>query len=202
MSNRNMTEQKLLNYIKNLKENARIDEVKILSAQHKSNGEMLFATLEVKSSDVLPYVFVKGDGVTIVPIITVQNSEKYFLCVEQRRIADGKIHCELPAGMMDNERDPLMVVIKELEEETGIKIERNSVEPLNGGKPLFTSPGACDEKIYFFKTEIFMEADKAKELQNKSIDNGDEKIVVKLYTEEELKAKTVSCITFAALNML
>ncbi|MCL2844661.1 MAG: NUDIX domain-containing protein [Chitinivibrionia bacterium] len=196
-----ISEAKLLNYISTLSENVQVDNVKILSTQRKGNGELLFATLEIKSDDVLPFVFVKGDGVSIVPIITAQNA-KYFLCVEQRRIADGKIHCEFPAGMMDTDCDPLAVVIKELEEETGIKIKREDVETLNDGKPLFTSPGACDEKIYFFKTEISLTANEFSALQNKIIDNGDEKIIVKLYTEEELQAKTVSCITFAALNML
>jgi len=198
-----ISEPKILNYLSALKKNVKIDKVEVLSAQYKSSGEILFATLEVKSPDVLPYVFVKGDGVSVVPVVEVRGeAKKYFLCVEQRRISDGKIHCEFPAGMMDGENDPLLVVIRELEEETGLKIDKKSVEAMNGGKALFTSPGACDEKIYFFKTHVFMEDDEFLKLQNKFIDNGDEKITVKLYSQEELEAKTVSCITFAALNML
>ena len=190
-------EPKVANFLATLKQNVKIDDVKTLSAQYKPNGELLFATLQIDSPDILPYVFIRGDAVVVV--VTV--NDKYYLCVEQRRIADGKIHTEFPAGMMDKDNDPLEVVIKELEEETGLVIDKNAVKPMNGAIPLFTSPGACDERIYFFKTSIRMNDEDFQKFQNKFIDNGDEKITVKLYTEDELRKKLVNCITYCALHL-
>jgi 8-oxo-dGTP pyrophosphatase MutT (NUDIX family) len=152
----------------------------------------------------LPYVFIRGDAVVIVPIIH-QNCGKYFLCVEQIRVSDGSRHLEFPAGMLDeNIGNPAMVAVKELAEETGLSINENQLIPLNNGKPLFTSPGACDEKIYYFKVDIHISKEEFAELNGKLLKNAEENenITIKICTKDEFLAETKSNMGFVALSLL
>lgn len=71
-----------------------------------------------------------------------------ILMVEQFRKPIEKMLLEIPAGKIEKDEDIKICGMRELEEETGYKA--NKFEYL--GK-IVTSPGFCDEYIYFFKAE-------------------------------------------------
>jgi len=203
---------KVKNYFKTLKTNGvNVESVDVLSAQNKNNGELLFAYLKLDATDcernkLLPYVFIRGDAVVIVPVIRVEDdAQEYFLCVEQIRPCDGSRHLEFPAGMLDeNVNNPAMVAVSELAEETGLRIDEKQLIPLNGGRPLFTSPGACDEKIYYYKTDICINREEFAELNGKLLRNTEEneRITIKICTEDEFLAQTKSNMGFVAVGLL
>lgn len=205
---------KIRKFIDTLKSNnAKIESVDVLSQQYKKNGELLFAYLKIDGTDsennkLLPYIFIRGDAVVIVPVIHIideKDAPEYFLCVEQIRIADGSRHLEFPAGMLDENVDnPAMVAVKELAEETGLKICENQLTPLNASKPLFTSPGACDEKIYYFKCDIHITKKEFAELNGKLLKNSEENenITLKICTKDEFLAETKSSMGFVAVGLI
>src|SRR5690606_24920286 len=96
----------------------------------------------------------KGEVVCIlICLIDQTTGDKYLLLVRQRRICDGSLIYEHPAGMLDGERDPYRVAIREVWEETGVEISRDQLKSLSS-KLLFPSTGTSDEAMYFFYTEI------------------------------------------------
>lgn len=135
-----------------------IKDVTPLHLIHKPNGELLFAFVHINAQDhkgekLLPIAFLRGHFVTVLTILIEQESgNKYVLLVQQYRIANGEYSYEHPAGMCDSQTDPYKVALKEVEEETGLKIEKEDLILLNQDK-LFTSPGLLDEGGYFFCCE-------------------------------------------------
>jgi 8-oxo-dGTP pyrophosphatase MutT (NUDIX family) len=134
----------------------RLENVEELSSQWKPGGELLFAYLDaaVRAPEgyQLPHIlFLRGDAVVIVPrVINRQTRQERFLVVQQRRIADGAIHMEFPAGMVDSHGDdPRRTAQNELYEETGLCVQSEDLQLLHQ-KPLYSSPGASDEGIWFF----------------------------------------------------
>ncbi|ERP31439.1 NUDIX hydrolase [Chitinivibrio alkaliphilus] len=127
----------------------------VRASHRKNDGSLLFAYVESHvlspQGQTLPGIlFLRGDAVVIVPhIICKEEGRSFFLMVNQRRIADGEVHCEFPAGMLDDEVDnPRGVACRELEEETGMCIGATDLFLLHH-KPLFTSPGGSDEAVWF-----------------------------------------------------
>ncbi|KAF0819672.1 MULTISPECIES: NUDIX hydrolase [unclassified Cytobacillus] len=81
-------------------------------------------------------------GVCILPI----TDDRKILCIRQYRHAVKQWQWELPAGMIDNEKDdPLLTAKKELEEETGYQAQKWI--PFGSFYP---SPGSTSEEIYLF----------------------------------------------------
>ena len=122
----------------------------------KENGELLFALIEtdIRSPDGLRlpnFVFIRGDACVIVPLIRNRDTgEEKFLMVRQRRIGNGSLSLEFPAGMLDDRvYDPIGVATREFMEETGIGISAAELFPLRHTK-LFSSVGASDEGIFYF----------------------------------------------------
>lgn len=138
-----------------------IKKITPLHTIHKSNGDALFGLLHVDATDpagntLLPAVLIRGHYVCVITcLIDKETNERYFLLVRQRRVADGSVFYEHPAGMCDSEQDPWQVAIKEVEEETGLAIGKENLGLLLD-RPLFSSPGLLDEAGYFFYCEVFL----------------------------------------------
>lgn len=72
-----------------------------------------------------PICFLKGEVLCVlVCLIDEKTREKYLLLVRQRRICDGSLTYEHPAGMLDSESDAVKVAAKEVFEETGMTVEK------------------------------------------------------------------------------
>jgi 8-oxo-dGTP pyrophosphatase MutT (NUDIX family) len=104
----------------------------------------------------LPHVvFVRGHAVVVIPLLVNKDTgEEKFLMVRQRRIGNGSLSLEFPAGMLDKEDDtPSKVAVKELFEETGLEIPEKHLVQLSE-RPLYSSVGAVDEAIFYYGTRV------------------------------------------------
>jgi 8-oxo-dGTP pyrophosphatase MutT (NUDIX family) len=164
-----------------------------LSTICKRNGDHLFSLLSVDVAAPegyrLPHiVFIRGNAVVVVPLLrNRETGEERFLMVRQRRIGSGALTLEFPAGMIDHDdENPVDVGVKELFEETGIRVGREQLYPLCD-KPLYSSAGASDEAIYYFGCRIEIPG-----VQFTSLHHGEhgdpednEHIILELHTRDE-----------------
>jgi ADP-sugar diphosphatase len=164
---------KYLEWEKSLKKyDIQIEDIEEKYSIYKNNGELLFSLVYLKAKDkegvpLLPMVLLRGHFVSVVTVLIDTNSkEKYFLLVKQRRVANGAIFYEHPAGMCDSELDPYAVAIKEVKEETGLIINKENLALL-WDKPLYSSPGLLDEAGYFFYCEVQLNSKELDSYRNK-----------------------------------
>ncbi|KAE9614178.1 putative ADP-sugar diphosphatase [Lupinus albus] len=101
-------------------------------------------------------VFARGPAVAVL-ILLESEGETYAVLTEQARIPVGRIILELPAGMLDDDRgDFVGTAVREVEEETGIKLSLEDMIDLTAfldpstGCRVIPSPGGCDEEISIF----------------------------------------------------
>lgn len=91
-------------------------------------------------------VFARGPAVAIL-ILLESEGETYAILTEQVRVPTGRFVLELPAGMLDDDKgDFLGTAVREVEEETGIHLNKEDMveltaflDPSTGGK-IFPSP--------------------------------------------------------------
>ncbi|GAB4133790.1 MAG: hypothetical protein OHK0045_25190 [Raineya sp.] len=160
-------------WLKSLQENGiLVKDVKPLHLIHKPNGEIIFALIAADAEDkkgekLLPIALLRGHFVSIVTVLVEkENQHKHLLLVRQYRIANGEYTYEHPAGMLDSQSDPWAVAVKEIEEETGLKVQKEQLRLLNQ-KLLYTSPGLLDEAGYLFACEIEMPKAQIDEFRDK-----------------------------------
>lgn len=133
--------------------------------RHNSKGEALFALLMLdattpEGNKIPPICFMKGEVLCVlVCLIDELTKEKYLLLVKQRRICDGSMTYEHPAGMLDSESDAYKVGAKEVWEETGIEVGKNQLIKLLD-IPAYPSSGTSDEAMYYFYCEIELPKEK------------------------------------------
>jgi len=138
----------------------KVDEI---YSRRNGNGEVLFSLLLTDATTpegdkIPPICFLKGEVVCVlICFIEKETREKYVLLVRQRRICDGSLTYEHPAGMLDSESDPAAVAAREVFEETGIKVKKEDLVELNK-TPYFPSTGTSDEAMYLFYSEIELTA--------------------------------------------
>jgi ADP-sugar diphosphatase len=141
------------------KAGCRVGEIEPLKILNKSNGELLFGLVKAEVKDpsgrkLLPIALIRGHASVIIPRVrNTETGEQKFVMVRQRRIGNGHDSLEFPAGMLDYSDDPLLIAIKELQEETGLEVSQEQLISLNE-EPLYTTPGLCDEGIYYFACQL------------------------------------------------
>jgi diketogulonate reductase-like aldo/keto reductase len=107
--------------------------------------------------------FLRGNAVSIfVALHCIETGSVYSLLVDQPRIPIGQVSClEVPAGMMDDEKETVAgIAVKEMEEECGIVVRPSDLTDLtelacqealqSGSIPMAgipPSPGGCDEFV-------------------------------------------------------
>ncbi|KUI69660.1 Nudix hydrolase 14, chloroplastic [Cytospora mali] len=123
-----------------------------------------------KISKNLPGIaFLRGGSVAMLMILRPRDSrdERYVVLTEQPRLPAGSLRfLEIPAGMLDDEKNLSGAAAREIEEKTGFKIPHNELvdmtelalanadPPESNLKPaLYPSPGGCDEYIALFLWE-------------------------------------------------
>jgi ADP-sugar diphosphatase len=135
-----------------------------LSTIRKRNGEILFSLVKIdatapEGNPILPIVMLRGNFVSVLTcLIDRVTREEFMLLVCQRRVANGAMFYEHPAGMCDSQTDPYEVALIEVSEETGMQISRDVLH-LHNEERLYSSPGLLDEAGYFFSCEIEMDRD-------------------------------------------
>lgn len=148
----------------------RVDE---LYSRRNGKGEVLFSLLYTDATTpegdkIPPICFLKGEVVCVlICFIEVETREKFLLLVRQRRICDGSLTYEHPAGMLDSESDAASVAAREVFEETGINIPKEQLVALNK-EPYFPSTGTSDEAMYLFYSEIELTAEQIASYHNQT----------------------------------
>jgi ADP-sugar diphosphatase len=156
-----------------------IHDVQELHTIRKSNGEVIFTLLHVDASApdgnaLLPTVLLRGHFVSVMTIlIDRETHDEWLLLVKQRRVGNGAVFYEHPAGMCDSESDPFHVAVKEVHEETGLSITRDQLYLLND-ELLFSSPGLMDEAGYFFYCRIELDRDEIDTYRNRQTGDASE----------------------------
>ncbi len=164
-----------------------------LFAKYRSDGTLLFALVNAdavspEGDKLLPLCFIKGEVVCVlICLVNSGTGEKHLVLVRQRRICDGSLTFEHPAGMLDDEPDPYRVAAREVLEETGLEIDRSQLVHLNPGRLLFPTTGTSDEAMYLFYTELVLPsaAIRSLHLQHRGEVSENEKIVTYVVPFEE-----------------
>jgi ADP-sugar diphosphatase len=158
------------NWLNSVSDGILIYSVEIVSIDYKPNGEPIFAKLSVRAFEgsksgrqIIPdVVFLRGGSVAILPILVSQETgKKYVVFTSQIRLPVGEELLEIPAGMLDQDKNFVGVAAKEFREEIGIAItpaDLTALTPDHGGhmlpvtfpKGIAVSPGACDETMRFY----------------------------------------------------
>ncbi|MCS6822530.1 MAG: NUDIX hydrolase [Microscillaceae bacterium] len=184
-----------------------VNEVKPLHLVHKPNGELLFGLVHVDAQDsrgekLLPIALIRGHFVSVLTVlIAAETQQKYLLLVRQYRIANGEYSYEHPAGMCDSQTDPYYVALKEVEEETGLKIEPKDLVLLNE-KLLYSSPGLLDEGGYYFYCEIILPQAEIDRFSNKQTGAQSEREFITTYVCPIDQAPSLISSSVSMLNLL
>ncbi|CAL5045479.1 unnamed protein product [Urochloa decumbens] len=131
-------------------------------------------------------VFARGPAVAVL-ILLESNGQTYAVLTEQVRVPIGKFVLELPAGMLDDEKgDFVGTAVREVEEETGIKLNLEDMvdltallNPATGGR-ILPSPGGCDEEIGLFLYRGRVDEETIRSLQGKETGLRDHGELIKL----------------------
>ncbi len=121
----------------------------------KKDGSLLFALLKTEvispENKKLPHIlFLRGDACVIVILLRNKSTgEEKFLMVRQRRIGNGQMCLEFPAGMLDESSNAPEVAVREIFEETGLPLKEDELFALTD-TVLYSSAGASDEGIHYF----------------------------------------------------
>ncbi len=164
-----------------------------LFTKYRPDGTLLFGLVNVdavspEGESLLPLCFIKGEVVCVlICLIDRETGKKHLVLVRQRRVCDGSLTFEHPAGMLDDEPDPYVVAVREVREETGIEIDRSRLVHLNPGRVLFPTTATSDEAMYLFYTELVLSSPEIRSLhlQHRGEVSENEKILTYVVPFEE-----------------
>lgn len=199
--NKTLFDQKIQEWIDAVsRSGCTVNRVKPIADIRKKNGELLFALLDTEvispEGNKLPNIaFIRGHACLIVILLKNQKTgEEKFLMVRQRRIGNGQMSLEFPAGMLDyHTNDPVGVAVKEIFEETGLKVTTKEIFPLSN-QILYSSAGASDEGIYFLGCIKSLDDQTYNSFKNSTGGNPEENehIQVELLSREEAEPQISS----------
>ncbi|PKU73108.1 nudix hydrolase 14, chloroplastic [Dendrobium catenatum] len=132
-------------------------------------------------------VFARGPSVAVL-ILLESEEDTFVVLTEQVRVPVGKLILELPAGMVDDEGgDVVGTAVREVEEETGIKLNVQDMvnltaflDPTTSCK-VFPSPGGCDEELSLFLYKGNVKKEIIKALQGKEMGLRDHGELIKVH---------------------
>ncbi|KAI3839086.1 hypothetical protein MKX03_011085 [Papaver bracteatum] len=154
-------------------------------------------------------VFSRGPAVAVL-ILLDSGNETYVVLTEQVRVPVGRLILELPAGMLDDDNgDVIGTAVREVEEETGIKLKISDMvdltaflEPATGGK-VFPSPGGCDEELslFMYKGEVDKEVIAALQGKETGLRDHGELIKVRVVPYDKLWRVTADMKVLSAVAL-
>ncbi|EEF51041.1 ADP-ribose pyrophosphatase, putative [Ricinus communis] len=132
-------------------------------------------------------VFARGPAVTVLILLDAEG-ETYAVLTEQVRVPTGRLVLELPAGMLDDDKgDFVGTAVREVEEETGIRLNLEDMVDLTSfldpstGCRIIPSPGGCDEEISVFLYRGCVDKEIITQLQGKETGLHDHGELIKLH---------------------
>lgn len=153
----------------------------------------------------IPTIILRHSAVAGLCVLTCEN-KKYIVLVNQPRIPVGKTVFELPAGMVDDKKNPSEVILRELEEEaqlqTLIGITADMIKPLGKGA-YNSSPGFTNENVYLFYLDAEITKEQFQLLQDRNtglVEEG-ESITVKIIPYDDLAIFCNDVKTLSALYL-
>lgn len=187
--------------------NVNLRGVEELHTVRKGNGEVLFSMIKLdavtdEGQKLLPIALLRGHFVSVCTAFVEEGTGKeYFLLVAQRRVADGDVHYEHPAGMMDSESDPFAVAMKEVQEETGLTIKREDLVLFNE-EIWYSSPGLLDEGGYFFGVRLTVPSSVIQSFHNQSAGDGGEHEFIQTHIADYAESLRLLKNTNGRLNLM
>ncbi|GAB3279522.1 hypothetical protein GCM10027347_54300 [Larkinella harenae] len=154
-------------------------EVQEIYTRRGKEGNVLHALVKIDTQapdggQLAPLCFIKGHAISIVVVLIDEKSgDKFVLLVRQRRVCNGSRTYEHPAGMVEDDEEPLAVAVRELEEETGLQATPDEIIPL-GSKPWFSATSTSDEALFFFYCERSMPGSAIQALHGKQMGKASE----------------------------
>jgi len=204
----------LQKWLQNVQKSFQVNSLHIVHADLRGKHSIrrpLFIKLEADARDergnkMHGITVLRGHAVAILPVIRC-NGEEYLLLVDQPRFPSGEPHSlEIPAGMLDECEDPAEVACKEMQEETGMIIQKEDlINLLPSGTPaaqgLIISGGLMDERIFLYAVEKEVSQKEFMELQNRkqTWDHEGEHIINRLVPMHEAPGLLQDSKCFAAL---
>lgn len=155
-------------------------------------------------------VFARGPAVAML-ILLESEGETYAVLTEQARVPVGRIILELPAGMLDDDKGDIVgTAVREVEEETGIKLNVEDMVDLTAfldsstGSTVFPSPGGCDEEISIFLCRKRVDKEIITHVQGKEtgLREHGELIKVRVVPYKNLWRTTADCKVLVAVALL
>ncbi len=146
----------------------KILEVYPFGPAERAVGGFILADAFIPREDGKPPIpgcaFIRGDAVGVFVCIR-SGGQKYVITTVQARVPSGsREYEEIPAGMLDRDKNFKVVALKELWEEVGLTANENEMMYLGD---MYPSPGGCDEKIKLFYVEKDMSLDELDSLKGK-----------------------------------
>ena len=188
------------------KKKIRLIKIKKISEIYRSDSGFNISTIDcdffIKNKKIKRIVQLEGDSVVIVPVLKLKNSKKLMtILVKQFRLAVGGETLEFPSGSVNNNLYKNQA-LKEIFEETGLKIKKNNLIKLNN-KPIFMLPSNNFARVnfYYFIKKIDLNWIKRNDKKITGIKNEGELITTKIVTFDSLKF-TQSASVIVGLKLL
>jgi len=134
----------------------RIGDIVVQAADRRYDGGLLFAKLRAEVTDesgrrIPGEVFLRGDAVAVLVVLAAEG-QRWCVLTVQPRFPSGEFESvEIPAGMLDDRGDIASTALRELEEETGLRVTHDEMRRLGA---FFPSGGGSDEEITLYVCEI------------------------------------------------
>lgn len=145
------------------------------------------AIAKYKNKKVPGIAFLRGDSVSIMPVLKCNGKEYTTIVVEPRIPVGNNSQIALPAGMVDNDTVSC-AALKELSEEIGNEFNITENDLINLGKfPL--SAGGSDENIFLYAFEMEITEENLNKINNRQngVETEHEQILVNVIKLEDIK---------------
>lgn len=141
--------------------------LEVLASVYRNGSQLVGSFLDTvlltsEGQKIARCFIMKGDSVVVVPVLICDDDCVYTLMVEQRRIIDGGLALEFPAGSLDKSSDdPRETACREVKEELHLTIAAGDMLPL-ADRPVKVNTSSSADLVYFFYfqqnvTRLFIE---------------------------------------------